>query len=373
MNRRRFLKGLSTSVAGASLFSFSGLALGSSASSNIFASAVTDSQGNHFLATLNPYTGKINTTPLPARAHEVIAHPIEPILAVVARRPGYYLNLVHSESGETLKSLPALPDHHFFGHALFTPDGHYLITTEAQISTGEGRVLIRDTTNEYKVIANYPSNGIGPHQIKLSPDTKTLIVANGGIQTHPDKGREKLNLDTMSPSLDYIELSNGNVLESNPLSPDLHQLSIRHIDVNRRGQVAIAMQYQGGPYDDVPLIGLHSQGENIQLLHAPLDINRRMKHYCGSVVFDESGDYFCTSSPRGDLATFWSAKEKRFVASTRSRDVCGVSATGIGKFALSNGEGKLSEFELLNRTVKQLKLDRDRALFFDNHLAILRI
>lgn len=373
MDRRRFIQELSNGFFGASLLPLSGLAKGSYPSdrqAEIFSSAVTDKQGKHHLATLNTTTATINTTDLPGRAHEVFKHPKKNILAVVARRPGYYLNLIHSETGEQLKSLPAMPNHHFYGHGLFTADGRYLITTEAQISSGEGRVVVRDSNNHYEVVASYFSNGIGPHQIKLSPNQKVLIVANGGILTHPDKGREKLNLDTMSPSLDYLNLANGKVLESHTLSPELHQLSIRHIDVNTRGQVAIAMQYQGGVYDEVPLVGLHKQGKPIKLIHAPLDTNRRMKQYCGSVAFDQSGDYFCISNPRGDLATFWNAKEALFITSTRCRDVCGVSANGIGKFALSNGEGKLFEFALSSMKLRKYELNAVQRLFFDNHLSL---
>ena len=44
-----------------------------------------------------------------------------------------------------------------------------------------------------------------PHEAILLADGKTLAVANGGIETHIETGREKLNLDFMQPSLALVE------------------------------------------------------------------------------------------------------------------------------------------------------------------------
>lgn len=376
MKRREFLKRTSAYFASASVLPLSEFVCAkphqpqSRHPEQRYVSAVTDPKGRHFLAIFDAKTGQLTQCALPSRAHEIIVHPNQPILAAVARRPGYHLTLVDTDSGETITSLSPQPDHHFFGHGLFTPDGQYLVTSEAAISTGQGRIVIRDTNSHFEILANLPSHGIGPHQIKLAADQQTLIVANGGILTHPERGRGKLNLDTMQSSLDYVDLGSGTLRASYRLAPELHQLSIRHIDVNALGQVAIAMQYQGDPIDEVPLIGMLS-GEKIHLLEAPKDINRRMKHYCGSVTFDHSGAYFCVSSPRGNLATFWHSQDKRFIASSRCRDVCGISALGTGTFALSNGGGRLYRYDLSTRKQEALPLSAHASLMFDNHLSTL--
>ena len=51
-----------------------------------------------------------------------------------------------------------------------------------------------------------------PHEILRFPGSDTLIVANGGIQTHPDTGRAKLNIERMLPNLSYLSPL-GDVLE----------------------------------------------------------------------------------------------------------------------------------------------------------------
>ena len=67
------------------------------------------------------------------------------------------------------------------------------------------------------------------------------------------------------------------------------------------------MQYEGSKRDRVPLVGVHAGGD-IRLLDAPPAIERRMRHYAGSVAFDQSGRLLAVSCPRGNLITFWDAR-----------------------------------------------------------------
>jgi hypothetical protein len=53
---------------------------------------------------------------------------------------------------------------------------------------------VRDASAGYRHIGELPSHGIGPHDLALLSDERTLVVANGGIRTHPDRRREELNL-----------------------------------------------------------------------------------------------------------------------------------------------------------------------------------
>jgi hypothetical protein len=116
---------------------------------------------------------------------------------------------------------------------------------------------IRDAEDGYRQIGEFASQGEGPHELVLMPDGGTVAVANGGIRTHPDNDRAILNLDTMQPSLAYLDLASGGLRDAFGLAPRLHQLSIRHLAVNRDGEVALAMQYEGSKRDRVPLVGIH--------------------------------------------------------------------------------------------------------------------
>lgn len=113
-----------------------------------------------------------------------------------------------------------------------------------------------------------PSHGIEPHDIRMLTDGHTLVVANGGIITHPDSGRARLNLERMDSSLVYLDSRDGGLLGQWRLPARWKLLSMRHFTVNDQGDVAIGMQYQD---DDTtaPIIALHRFGQPIRLLDLP--------------------------------------------------------------------------------------------------------
>ncbi len=338
----------------------------------LFASAATDDQGKHHLLLISEQGDVILDQPLPTRAHHVEWHPHKPWLAAVARRPGTYIEVMDYQTGQRVHRVNAPQGRHFYGHAIFSRDGRYLIACENRVSDGTGRITLRDSQQGFKQVADFPSYGIGPHELAQMPDGDTLVVANGGILTHPDQGREKLNLDTMRPSLAYIDLHTGELLEQVEPAAELHQLSIRHLDVNSAGTVAIALQYQGPRHHDMPLVAVHRRGNALKLLRAPEPINQAMKLYCGSARFDRSGRYFAISSPRGDLVTFWDSQVDRFVSHAKTRDGCGLAATpNAGEFLISSGLGRLYRYEIGTQTKKRIALHLSQPVAWDNHMSTL--
>ncbi len=338
--------------------------------SQLLISAARDNQGQHWVICLQENGEPISQLKLPARAHQVIKHPHKDELTVIGRRPGQYLIVSSIKSGRVVKHIQPEQGFHFYGHALYTPDGRSLVSTENHIDSGQGRIVVRDALNDYRVQAQFPSHGIGPHEIKLSRDHDTLVIANGGILTHPDKGRSKLNINTMSPSLAYVSLSSGELLEQVKLADEFHQLSIRHIDINQRDQVFVGLQYQGDKTDSVPLVASHKRGENLKALWAPEETNYAMKHYCGSVCFDLSGKTVAVSSPKGDLITFWNLEQLTFVDSLRCKDGCGLASHRNNEFVISNGLGKLYHYNTRTKELKRSSPNLDFKVAWDNHLLV---
>ena len=109
-------------------------------------------------------------------------------------------------------------------------DGCRLFTTENDFENAKGAIGVWNTDNRYERIGEWDSHGIGPHDISLMPDGMTLVIANGGIQTHPDSGRAKLNIPDMKPSLVFLNVRNGSVISKIALPSELHKNSIRHLD-----------------------------------------------------------------------------------------------------------------------------------------------
>src|SRR5690606_14933154 len=105
-----------------------------------------------------------------------------------------------------------------------------------------GVVVVRDARN-FGVVGELATNGIDPHEVAWMPDHRSLLVANGGILTHPRSFRRKLNIPTMDPSLCLLDARSGECKEQWRL-PD-HLLSIRHVSTTSSGVTAIGLQYEG--------------------------------------------------------------------------------------------------------------------------------
>ena len=141
---------------------------------------------------------------LPARGHAAAAHPLRAEAVAFARRPGRFALVLDCHSGVVLTQLDAPVGRHFYGHGAFSADGGLLFTTENEFDTARGVIGVWDTTDGYRRVGEFASGGIGPHEMRLMPDGTTLVVANGGIETHPDSGRTKLNIASMRPNLTRV-------------------------------------------------------------------------------------------------------------------------------------------------------------------------
>lgn len=327
-----------------------------------FVSCCTDKSGAHYVAAFTQQGELINQFPIPARGHQVIGIPSRPGHALVfARRPGNFLMEVDFKSGSVVKQVDSVAGQHFFGHGVVTADNQYLLTSENDYDKGRGLIVVRDLST-LQQLDKFDSGGIGPHELRLMPDHKTIVVANGGILTHPSQPRKKLNLDTMEPNLSYLSLSDGKVLASYGIAN--HHLSIRHLDVADNGKVVIGLQYQGAKNDLNKLVVSHHGEDSLTNLTAPDDIWRRMNQYTASVAIDSTANKVAVACPRGDMLTFWNLSSGEFLQSHRLSDGAGVT-TANGKFVATNGKGQMFNADL---SEKQL-IAKHAVLKWDNHLS----
>lgn len=300
--------------------------------------------------------------PVESRAHGFARHPHEPLVVGFARRPGRYAMVFHGESGEVITRIHSPRNKHFYGHGVFSTDGRTLFATENDFAAGSGLIGVYDARAGFRRIGEFASGGIGPHEILWIPGTDTLVVANGGVQTHPDTGRTPHNLDTMEASLCYLD-QGGTLLERHVIA-DWQKLSIRHLAVNSNGRVAIAMQYRGPKNHRPPLLATHVAGRAIELVNLPSPLLDRLNNYIGSIRFDCSGHNLVASAPRGGLFIATDQPGEHIVTED-CIDGCGVHSLNRSML-FSSGQGKLFE------TGPSLATRGDQRHFselrFDNHL-----
>ena len=275
---------------------------------------------------------------IPARGHAAAAHPHRAQAVGFARRPGTFAFVLDCVSGRTVAELSTPAGRHFYGHGVFSRDGALLYTPENDYANAAGVIGVWDVTAGYKRLGEFGSAGVGPHDIRLMPDGETLVVANGGIETHPDSGRVKLNIPVMRPNLAYLDRE-GRVQEVVELARDLHMNSIRHLALRRDGLVGFAMQWQGGQGDLPPVLGLHRRGGPPRLLGGA-GVSDAMNGYGGSVAFSGDGRLLGVSSPRGATVQVFDVESGDLARGLSLEDVCGLGPAP-GGFLASSGTGAL--------------------------------
>lgn len=326
-----------------------------------FLSAGMTPNGIHALCGLTDQ-GQISFgLPLPARGHATAAHPTRAEAVAFARRPGTFAVVIDCVSGLGKARLHAAAGRHFYGHGTYSADGDLLFTTENDFEAARGVIGVWDASNGYRRLEEFSSGGTGPHDIKLMPDGKTLVVANGGIETHPETGRIKLNLPTMRPNLSYLSLD-GRIQETVELDPSLRKNSIRHLATTEDGTVAFAMQWQGDLATHPPLIGMHRTGSHAVLLEATGRHAEKMKGYVGSVAASQASGRIAATSPRGNVVQVFDFRTQAVVAQSEIDDVCGVAALDAG-FFLTSGHG-----EIAIQAGARHEMLRSTKLRWDNHL-----
>ena len=353
--RRRLLAGLAATALAPRL-GWAG------AGSPAWLAAARDGAGAYRLFGLSERGAAVFSLPLPARGHAAAAHPKRPEAVAFARRPGTFALVLDCAGARVSAELTAPPGRHFYGHGAFSADGTRLYTTENAIEAASGVIGIWDAGRGYARLGELDSGGTGPHEILRLPGAETLVVANGGIETHPDTGRTKLNLPTMRPNLTYLA-PDGRVLETVELPPELRLNSIRHLAARPDGLVAAAMQWQGETAEAPPLLLLHRRGDPPRLATAAFAAQLAMQGYAGSVAFSGDGRRVAITSPRGGQAHLFDAETGAFVAAHAAPDICGLAAGASGLLA-TTGTGRVLPLHGPGEPVQH-------PVAWDNHLVAL--
>lgn len=330
MPRRTLLRSL---AAGAALAATPGWA---EAGAPAWLACAREADGGFALFGLRPDGSLAFRVPLPARGHAGARHPLRAEAAILARRPGSYALIVDCATGRIAARLAVPEGLHFNGHAAYLARGAVLATAEQRAEDSTGLIGLWDSTT-WTRLGEWPSGGIGPHEIVALPDGR-LAVANGGIATDPGD-RRKLNIDRMRPNLTVLA-ADGTIDDQADL-PTLHQASIRHLSVRSDGRLAVAMQWEGPSDRIVPLLGHWQPGAALRLAEAAADDWRRMHGYAGSVAWSGDGTRVAVTSPRGGRVLVFDA-EFRLVGGHDRPDVCGLAAAPSGCVASDGGGGLLA-------------------------------
>ncbi|BCH28284.1 hypothetical protein MesoLjLc_02140 [Mesorhizobium sp. L-8-10] len=356
IDRRGFLKAAGAGFA-AALLPHQTMAL--DRTDAVFATAFQRRDGGYGVAVLSEAREIVYSTALPDRGHDVTFDPVSGRSVVFARQPGTFMVVFDHSGREKTRTIASVENRHFFGHGVFAGDGALLYATENDFDNAAGMVGVYDARDGFRRIGEFPTYGVGPHELLLLGDGRTLAIANGGIETHPDFGRAKLNLPTMKPSFAFVDRLTGALMEQHFLPPALHKLSIRHIALDGDGAVWFGCQHEGPATERPLLVGKARQGEELVLVEMPDDVLAGFRNYIGSVAANPAAGTIAVSSPQGNRYAVIEARSGRVLADKPLVEVCGL-APDDGGFRATTGTG-----DILAADGSETVLD-DYA--WDNHL-----
>ncbi len=332
----------------------------------VLVSAARDGNGQHSIRVFSADRVRETIIPLSYRAHDVALRPDSPEIAVFDRRPGQRLTIFDWQNPGKLITVLNDPQRHFYGHGVFSADGRWLYTTENNMSSLSGVIGIYDAKRNYRRVGEWPLELPGPHEIKLMPDGNTLVIAVGGIQTHPDRGRATINPDNLQPALIYLDRNTGKILEQQLFIDTA--LSIRHLDVSDEGLVAIGMQYQGENDEALPLAALHSRGERLQEIKAEPQHWLSFNGYVASVALLPEAGTLALTSPRGNKLALVDIGSSTLMSLIHNRDCAGLSAINGKNLAISNGLGEVQVLACRNGRGSELNRIQYLDCHWDNHM-----
>jgi hypothetical protein len=307
----------------------------------------------------------VREVPLSGRGHDIAIHRPSGRVAVFARRPGTFGIAFDLEKATPPHIFTAGAGRHYYGHGSFSTDGRLLYASENDIEGERGVIGVYEVAKGYKKIGEHPSYGVGPHEILLLADGKTIAVGNGGIDTMPGAGRENLNIESMEPSLAFVDAESGRLIAKHAMGGDLKSLSIRHVTQDAKGLVWFGGQWEGSPSETPQIIGSAGRDRELRLITPPASQTPDLKGYIGAMAVSADGRTIAASAPKAGHVVYVDAETASVIAQSTLKDVCGLAPEGVENFAASSGFGVMRYETPRASIISEVEL---RDVAFDNHL-----
>jgi len=134
------------------------------------------------------------------------------------------------------------------GHAVFTPDGRYVLATERRrfdapfknLADRFGRLVVRDA-GTLAVLESLDCHGIAPHDVRPTEDGKYAVVANYGSVDLPPAGSKPTIVEA---SVTVLELASGR-LAHKWIAP-VRDAELRHVAAHGLDRIAAIGFRMGG-------------------------------------------------------------------------------------------------------------------------------
>ena len=331
----------------------------------VYVSAAKRASGDYSVLLLRADGSVVREVPLSARGHDIAIHRPSGRVAVFARRPGTYVVVFNLDRPTPPHVFTADEGRHYYGHGAFSSDGRLLYCSENDFVNERGIIGVYEVERAYRKIGEHSSYGVGPHEIMMLADGKTIAVGNGGLDTVPEAGRVNLNVETMQPSLAFVDAGSGKLIAQHLMKDDLKSLSIRHVTQDATGLVWFGGQWEGDPGATPQLVGSAGPDRELRLL-APTAANTPdLRGYIGSMAVSTDGRIIAASAPKAGHVVYVDTATASVIGKSDLKDVCGIAPEGEENFASTSGFGILRHETPRARIISEAEM---KDIAFDNHL-----
>ncbi|MFG1464113.1 DUF1513 domain-containing protein [Xanthobacter sp. DSM 24535] len=295
------------------------------------------------------------------RLHAIEPSAHGPLAVAVGRRPGKVALVLDRVAGKEVARFAPGANRVFSGHGRFTPDGTGFLTVEIDPSSDAGTVALRSIAGGFEIIAEWPSQGTGPHDMLHMGDS--LIIANGGVEPGTP---EAVGCEETGASLAILG-ADGSARAVFPAGGDLASLSLRHLARDAAGAVIAAQEISLVPSSKPLLFAIH-ETLGLTPYEAPDEAWMGLRGYIGSVALDASGQLAAAASPRGGRVAVWE-RSGRYLGFVPFPDGCGLAPiNAAGRFLATNGYGEVIVIAVEER-VPRIIARHGGGPRFDNHIA----
>jgi hypothetical protein len=253
-------------------------------------------------------------------AHSVYRNPSKPSEFLIFDKAHLEsARIIWTAGAETqIDYFTATPEHLFYGHGFYLPDGKSFICTERK-KNAAGKLTLRDS-GDFRVLREYPLPGIGPHDSVLMGDGKTVAVACDGAGVVPLAPPFSLEISHVA----YVDLASGNVIATSDCDRD--DLALGHLAVSSQQEVYSLMnRYNDNSGGSSGLFSLGKMGMGMRTCYASKEINERLVEQNLSLALDEKNRRVVVVSPQSNLVTTWSMDDGTFLGHLPTERPSGVT------------------------------------------------